>query len=279
MTVKQFFKSAAFKSLTVLLAIVIVAGALLAIFNDLLKVTDEEKFKRSLQKIYGGDAEVKTTILASDAESVKIDGNTVNQAYLMDDGNYLIQATGNGGWQNGSITVWVIMSCTGSKESNSLKWNGIERVVYESNDKQSYITRFSDADYALFADHNTDLVAGKLFGDGINVVKTGASAPFTFGALTAAVNATVNYFKQTILGVATEPDIYKYQSYINLEETVITPNAAEKTVVYKLAMKKNGPAPSFTVDVTVKDGKITEYNVTGTICDPDNFVQIGRAHV
>ena len=136
MTVKQFFKSAAFKSLTVLLAIVIVAGALLAIFNDLLKVTDEEKFKRSLQKIYGGDAEVKTTILASDAESVKIDGNTVNQAYLMDDGNYLIQATGNGGWQNGSITVWVIMSCTGSKESNSLKWNGIERVVYESNDKQ-----------------------------------------------------------------------------------------------------------------------------------------------
>ena len=41
MTVKQFFKSAAFKSLTVLLAIVIVAGALLAIFNDLLKVTDE----------------------------------------------------------------------------------------------------------------------------------------------------------------------------------------------------------------------------------------------
>lgn len=273
MTVKQFFKSAAFKSLTVLLAIVIVAGALLAIFNDLLKVTDEEKFKRSLQKIYGGDAEVKTTILASDAESVKIDGNTVNQAYLMDDGNYLIQATGNGGWQNGSITVWVIMSCTGSKESNSLKWNGIERVVYESNDKQSYITRFSDADYALFADHNTDLVAGKLFGDGINVVKTGASAPFTFGALTAAVNATVNYFKQTILGVATEPDIYKYQSYINLEETVITPNAAEKTVVYRLAMKKNGPAPSFTVDVTVKDGKITEYNVTGTICDPDNFVQ------
>ena len=73
MTVKQFFKSAAFKSLTVLLAIVIVAGALLAIFNDLLKVTDEEKFKRSLQKIYGGNAEVKTTILASDAEWVKIE--------------------------------------------------------------------------------------------------------------------------------------------------------------------------------------------------------------
>ncbi|MDE6274333.1 MAG: hypothetical protein K2L87_04725, partial [Clostridiales bacterium] len=195
MTVKQFFKSAAFKSLAVLLSIVIIAGALLAIFNDLLKVSDEEKFNRSLQKIYGGNAAVKTTVLASDAESVKIDGHTVNQAYLMDDGNYLIQATGTGGWQNGTITVWVIMSCDGSKEANNLKWNGIERVVYESNDKQSYISRFTDEDYALFAAHNTDLTAGKLFGDGITVAKTGASSPFTFASLTGAVNAAVNYFK------------------------------------------------------------------------------------
>ena len=42
MTAKEFFKSTAFKSLAVLIVIVLVAGALLAIFNDLLYVSDEE---------------------------------------------------------------------------------------------------------------------------------------------------------------------------------------------------------------------------------------------
>ena len=39
MTVKEFFKSNAFKSLAVLIAIVLVAGALLAIFNDILYIS------------------------------------------------------------------------------------------------------------------------------------------------------------------------------------------------------------------------------------------------
>ena len=53
MTVKAFFKSNAFKSLAVLIAIVLVAGALLAICNDLLYISDEERLARSLSKIYG----------------------------------------------------------------------------------------------------------------------------------------------------------------------------------------------------------------------------------
>ena len=53
MTVKQFFKSTAFKSLAVLIVIVLVAGALLAIFNDLLYISDEERLNRTLSSIYG----------------------------------------------------------------------------------------------------------------------------------------------------------------------------------------------------------------------------------
>ena len=40
MTVKQFFKSNAFKSLAVLIAIVLVAGVLLALCNDIFFVSD-----------------------------------------------------------------------------------------------------------------------------------------------------------------------------------------------------------------------------------------------
>ena len=46
MTVKEFFKSNAFKSLAVLICIVLVAGLLLAIFNDLLYISDEERRSR-----------------------------------------------------------------------------------------------------------------------------------------------------------------------------------------------------------------------------------------
>ena len=53
MTVKEFFKSNAFKSLAVLIAIVLVAGALLAIFNDTLYISDEERLNRTLSKIDG----------------------------------------------------------------------------------------------------------------------------------------------------------------------------------------------------------------------------------
>ena len=67
MTVKQFFRSNAFKSLAVLIAIVLVAGVLLAICNDIFFVSDEERFARSIAKIYG--AEVETQELA-DRKSV-----------------------------------------------------------------------------------------------------------------------------------------------------------------------------------------------------------------
>ena len=69
MTVKEFFKSTAFKSLAVLLTIVILAGGLLAIFNDVLYVSEEEKFERSIAKIYGDSgASVKETLTVADRQ-------------------------------------------------------------------------------------------------------------------------------------------------------------------------------------------------------------------
>ena len=69
MTTKQFFKSNAFKSLIVLIAIVLVAGALLAIFNDLLQVTDEERLNRTLSKIYGEPVSAETVEISKEDET------------------------------------------------------------------------------------------------------------------------------------------------------------------------------------------------------------------
>ena len=80
MTVKEFFKSTAFKSLAVLLTIVILAGGLLAIFNDVLYVSEEEKFERSIAKIYGDSgASVKETLTVAD-EYKNNSSASVNQA-------------------------------------------------------------------------------------------------------------------------------------------------------------------------------------------------------
>ncbi len=53
MTVKQFFKSSTFKCLITLLCVLLVSGVFLTIMNSLLKVTDEERFARAINKIYG----------------------------------------------------------------------------------------------------------------------------------------------------------------------------------------------------------------------------------
>ncbi len=266
MTVKEFFKSTAFKSLAVLLTIVILAGGLLAIFNDVLYVSEEEKFERSIAKIYGDSgASVKETLTVAD-EYKNNSSASVNQAYLMSDGKYLIQATGKNGYANGTITVWVILAREGAQ------FKGIEKVVYDSNEGQSFMNRFTEADYKQFSEHNSALAEGKIFGDGgIDVVKTGASAPFTFASLTGAVNAAVNYFKAVVLGVETEESPYLYANWVNLEESTITPNAAEKTVTYALTMKKNPPAPSFKINITVKEGKITAYTHEGKIATDDDY--------
>ena len=96
MTVKAFFKSNAFKSLAVLIAIVLVAGALLAICNDLLYISDEERLARSLSKIYGKEVTAEEVELTDEERSYTY-GTVDAVYYIHDDGNYLFQTTGEGG--------------------------------------------------------------------------------------------------------------------------------------------------------------------------------------
>ena len=204
MTVKQFFKSNAFKSLTVLIAIVLVAGVLLAICNDIFFVSDEERFARSIAKIYGAEVETQEVAL-TDAQKSYNNGR-VEEAYLvLDDGNYLLHTAGYGGYSGGSgtVTLWVVIGCANSADG-ALTLTGIEKVVYDTNDGQTLISNFSNSYYDYFTSQNEAIAAGGYFtaiknsSDALNNIVAGASQ--TSNAMVNAVNTALACFRNVISG-------------------------------------------------------------------------------
>lgn len=202
MTVKAFFKSNAFKSLAVLIAIVLVAGALLAICNDLLYISDEERLARSLSKIYGKEVTAEEIELTDEERSYTY-GTVDAVYYIHDDGNYLFQTTGEGGYSNGTVTVWTIVTCTGTREEGNLALTGIEKVVYDSNEGQSYIGTLTDRFYAAFAEQDARVAEGGYFtttagSDDIYNIATGASG--SSNAACNAVNTALACFRTVFMG-------------------------------------------------------------------------------
>ena len=204
MTVKEFFKSNAFKSLSVLIAIVLVAGVLLAICNDIFFVSDEERFARSIAKIYGAEVETQEIEL-TDAQKTYNNGQ-VEEAYLvLDDGNYLLHTTGYGGYSGGSgtVTLWVVIGCDTS-EDGSPQLTGIEKVVYDSNDGQTLMSNFNTKYYEYFTSQNEAIASGGYFtaikgsSDPLNNIVAGASQ--TSNAMVNAVNTALACFRTVISG-------------------------------------------------------------------------------
>lgn len=208
MTAKQFFKSNAFKSLVVLIAIVLVAGALLAIFNDLLYISDEERLNRTLSKIYGKTVSAQAVELTEEEKTYSY-GTVDNVYYIEDDGNYLFKTTGVGGYPgNGTVTLWTVVTCTGTREENNLVLTGIEKVVYDSNQGQTLISNLNDSFYAFFAEHDDLVAEGGYFTsvdggtDDLNnvIVQTTMSSK----AASNAVNTALACFRKVMVG-ETEP--------------------------------------------------------------------------
>ena len=258
MTAKQFFKSTAFRALAVLLAITIVAGGLLAIFNDLLYISDEERFNRVIEEIYGGNAKVEKTILSTDDEAMTFDNGSVSQVYLMDDGNYLIQATGKNGYNGGTVTVWVVHNFTASS------WKGIGKVVYESNTSQTQMGTFSSSYYELFTQYNDEILDDMLFsaeGETNTVPALVAGSSRTSRAFCNAVNTSILYVKSELLGQEVVTYKYEYEKYIDMDNSVIEADLAAKTLDLSLTVKANGEAGAFVIDINVKNGTITAYEI------------------
>ena len=204
MSVKQFFKGTAFKCIAVLLAIMLVCGILLTICNSLFYVTDQEKFDRVISKIYGKSVTTEEVDL-SEVET-SFDKGSINSAYkVTDDGNYLVNATGVGGFA-GTVTCWVVVKI----DNNAV--GGIGNVIIESTQGETYINKIPSGAFNFYSENYVDGEAYDV-SDLKNANLTGG-ATMSMTAVTNCVNTSIDFIKSQILGEEIAPNPYEGYSYI-----------------------------------------------------------------
>lgn len=254
MTVKGFFKSNVFKCLATLLCVLLVCGVFLTLMNGLLAVSDEEKFARDMNKIYGKNVTTEAVAIQDPNPNSMA---TVNEAYkVKEDGNYLINSTGKGGYSGGTVTCWVVVEI--NKNSGAI--DGIGKVV---------ISKY-DTSQTQIAEVNNDKFLSKFsagYKDGINYQTADgflvANSTMSSNAICMAVNGALD-FVNGLLGNVTE-DPYKDCNYIDNIDTRSTSHTenGDGTVTFHVTTIGYGNAMAFTVDITVdRNGVITEYEIT-----------------
>lgn len=251
MTAKQFFKSNVFKCLVTLLCVLLVSGIFLTIMNGLLEVTAEEKRDRAISKIYGEAVAVEE--LTPQNYNSEAD---VKEAYkVTSDGNYLVKATGKGGYSGGTVTCWVVVKV--DKNTNSVV--GVGKVVIDSNTNQTLMSQFGNSVLNQFSEKYNS-VNGVFSSD----VITGATAVLTKNAICNAVNGAVDYVKAQLGDVWVSPyENFDFTKYINTNKGNTEHEVKEDgSVEYHIVTKGYGEAASFKIDITVKDGLITYYKIT-----------------
>ncbi len=155
----KFTKNVWFKCIVVLLSIALVSGGILAILNQLLLVTSEERTNRAIKKIYGEKKEY-SVLLDADEENQAVwqykDGDSVlaeiSKIYKIENGvensyDLLFKSTGGNGYKNGTITLWVKAVVTSA--SGEAKY-GIEKVILESYEKQTLMSKLGGEYYSKF---------------------------------------------------------------------------------------------------------------------------------
>jgi hypothetical protein len=195
---KTFFKSDWFKCISVLLALAIVLGGLLAVLSDVLYVSPEERTARAVQKIYGQAKEYSVVLdVDTNANHSKIEYTmgSINKIYEVGDTtsdsyDILFQTTGYEGYKNGTVTVWVQVIKSGEKYS-------IAKVVLESFDKQTLMSKLDGNFYSKFyIDVTKAYKDGTLFNstnDNSSLVNPITGATKSAYAACCAVNCVIEY--------------------------------------------------------------------------------------
>lgn len=203
---QSFFKSTLFKCVAVLLAISLIAGGLLAVLNDVLYVTPEERTGRAFTKIYGnaisqdryqieidvdGTDKNKNQPYSCVYENVEI--GVVEKLYIVDKQNdtdleydMIFKTKGYQGYKGGWISTWVKVEVNGSAKS-------ITKVIIDGYEKQTLMSKLGDAFLSKF---NVDVTQDILFSSntktGNNVV---AGATKSANAGCNAVNCALIYME------------------------------------------------------------------------------------
>lgn len=243
MTVKQFFKGTVFKCIVTLLCVLLVSGVFLTVMNGLLEVTSEERFQRALAKIYG------QTVTATPVPVANHNSNaTIEEAYhIKEDGNYLVKSTGKGGYENGTVTCWVVVEYSGGAVT------GVGKVVIDSNKAQSYIDRVTEKALNQFSELYEDEIvynAGMI---------TNATVSGTKTAICNAVNGALDFVnnefgKVRAAGERFLEDVQKAYGDYNISVYGTDEKGEEKLIA-----KEDETVKGFAVNITQNNSTVNEY--------------------
>ena len=147
------------------------------------------KLNQQMSEIYGGSVVVEAVSL--DGLTATVGKGTVNTVYsVAGTDDYIVSATGNGGFEDGTVTCWIVV------ETENGAVSGIKNVVIASNDKQSYIGYITDATLG----HFTDAFNGSDFAVSdwkSNNITGGATASTT--AIVNSVNSAMNFVSANLI--------------------------------------------------------------------------------
>lgn len=290
MSVKQFFKSNAFKCIAALLCVLLASGIFLTIAYGFLEVTAGERLQRAIGKIYAGmevsvygKDDVLITAEATDpkglvSETVTCGNAEINDAYKIiytENGkeilNYLISSKGSGGWSGGAVTCWVAVISEnnvikGIKSVNVSDWGNqtLSSDINGSSLLENIAEKYKDG---IYYDPNGD----------DNFLVSGATMSST--AICNAVNGAITFVKTQIFG-ETETDKFsglKYLEYIDTANPSTSYSCENGIVTYNIVTKPNKRAGAFTLEIKVgAGGIITEfiiikYGSTDGALDKDEY--------
>lgn len=180
------------KTVSILLVICIVCGALLALCNDLLYIDEDTKFKRDMQKVYpqfDPDTSVSETPIA---EYKELPGaGSVSKVYRSKDGAYILEATGKGGYPDGSGTVTMYVVVGGETPNVQIK-----SVLITGNTKQSWIANITQKSLdKAYVGKNIKDVASLQMGSDYSFGGATMASTAVFNAIKSAVNYCVTALK------------------------------------------------------------------------------------
>lgn len=172
MRVREFFRGNAFRCVAVLTCIAVASGALLAICNDLLDVSEEERVMRTIKKIYGKEVKYEESHVDCEIEGK----GRIDSEYRLEDGNRLANCVGYDGYQKGTVSVWLVA------EFDETGYVGIRDVSIAGNEKQTLMSKFSSGVLERFRGKRDDY----------DEVVSGAT--HSSRALNNAVNVAAKYY-------------------------------------------------------------------------------------
>ena len=261
MTVKQFFKSTAFKCIITLLCVLLISGIFLTIAYGFLEVTDQEKFNRKVGNLYSDGASV-TTEEKELEEAVKVGTSTIEKLWLIPEkDDYLVQVSGTG--RDGKITTWVIVEMDSDRKAVT----GIGTVLVYDKVSSEYADKISGWNTNI-ENFSKDYKDGIVYAYGTKgdpmYINTGASVSFT--TISNCVNDAIKFMAAYASGgpIGDSPfDGFLYTELINQDETTVS--FADGKVTYEIkTLAYGGVTNPFTFKVVVDAEKKIESFVIET---------------